>query len=173
MAKAKTKGPNRSELIRRYIAKHPEQGPKDIRAGMKSEGVNVSMSLVSAVKYKRATVGAKKRRAKAAANGESSKADQIRDTARALGSPVRPRDVIAKLHEKGIEASRAQVSSVLRKMGMRRRRRGKAPAGAAHTAARTEKWTIQDLVAAKKMAQELGGIEKAREALAALSRLAQ
>lgn len=40
-----------------------------------------------------------------------------------------------------------------------------------HRKAANDRWSIDELVAAKQMAEKLGGIEKAREALAALSRL--
>jgi arginine repressor len=51
-----------SESIRQFIAKHPSATVKEIEKGLKGEGVKVSHSLVSAVKYKKGRkVGKKKR----------------------------------------------------------------------------------------------------------------
>ena len=41
----------KSQFVRDFIAANPNAGPKDIRDGLKVQGVKVSASLVSAVKY--------------------------------------------------------------------------------------------------------------------------
>lgn len=51
-----------SESIRQYISKHPTAKVKDIEKGLKSEGIKVSLSLVSAVKYKKDRKPGKKMR---------------------------------------------------------------------------------------------------------------
>ncbi len=43
-----------SESIRHFIARNPAAGPKDIQAGLKAEGIQVSKHLISAVKYSKA-----------------------------------------------------------------------------------------------------------------------
>lgn len=56
-----------SESIRQFIAKHPGAMPKEIRQGLKQQGVKVSVGLISNVKYgggKKA--GTKKRRTRTA-----------------------------------------------------------------------------------------------------------
>src|SRR5579872_7113039 len=40
-----------SDSIRDYIARYPSAKPREIEAGLKSEGIKVSKSLVNAVKY--------------------------------------------------------------------------------------------------------------------------
>jgi len=40
-----------SQSVRDYIAANPKAGPKQIKEGLKDQGVKVSASLVSAVKY--------------------------------------------------------------------------------------------------------------------------
>jgi hypothetical protein len=40
-----------SELIRRFIAKHPRAMPKEIGLGLREEGIVVSSGLISNVKY--------------------------------------------------------------------------------------------------------------------------
>lgn len=102
----------------------------------------------------------------------SSKADQIRQAARLLPAPVRPRDVIAALAEQGVDVSRGQVSQVLLSIGMRRggRRRKKIAAGGS-VKAESPLLDLQALIAAKKLADQLGGINAAKQAVDALAKL--
>jgi hypothetical protein len=105
--------------------------------------------------------------------GEStSKAQAIRDTAKALPKPLRPRDVVSALAEKGITVSSAQVSTTLRAAGMKRRRRRKAK-GVAETAATKPNGalTAKDLFAVKEFAKQFGGVKRASEALDLLRQL--
>jgi len=51
-----------SESIRQFIAKHPSATVKEIEKGLKGEGIKVSFSLVSAVKYKKGRKAGKKKR---------------------------------------------------------------------------------------------------------------
>src|SRR5579863_427496 len=51
-----------SESIRQYIAKHPNAMPKEIRIGLKQQGVKVSAGLVSNVKYTSGRKLAKRKR---------------------------------------------------------------------------------------------------------------
>jgi arginine repressor len=90
-----------------------------------------------------------------------------------MGKRVLPREVSAALAARGIEVSRGQISQVLKSMGLRRRRRKRsAPVSSTPATARgTGGVSIDDLVAAKKLADQLGGIEKARAVLAGLARL--
>jgi hypothetical protein len=41
----------KTQAIREYVAANPDQGPKDIVAGLKAQGMTVKPGLVSAVKY--------------------------------------------------------------------------------------------------------------------------
>ena len=108
----------------------------------------------------------------------ASKADLIRQTAGALPKPVRPRDVLAALAEQGIDVSRAQISAVLAGMGMRprRRRRSKVAANGNATTARSTATaspglTLQSLLAAKRLADQLGSVDAAKQAVDALAKL--
>src|SRR5258707_4734869 len=51
VAAANEKPVSGSELIRRYIARHRGAMPKEIELGLKQQGVNVSLGLISNVKY--------------------------------------------------------------------------------------------------------------------------
>ena len=108
-----------------------------------------------------------------ASSGNGTKADAIRDVAKSLPQPVRPRDVRDVLAGQGIHTSSTVIGKVLTAMGMRRRRRRKAAAGTSAPAARstTASLSIDDLVAAKKLVAQVGSVEKVKAALAALARL--
>ena len=71
-----------------------------------------------------------------AATEKPNKSQMIRDTAKSLGKKVRPRDVVAKLKEQGVDVTPALVSTVLGKLGYRRKRRGKKASTASPAAAK-------------------------------------
>jgi hypothetical protein len=80
---------------------------------------------------------------------------------RQLGADARNRDVMAALAKQGVNVSSAQVST-LRKTASRR---------TGSTAAAAESVSLEHLLAAKKVADQLGGIEVARQALASFAKL--
>ena len=105
-----------------------------------------------------------------AAPAGGTKADAIREVAQGMPKPVRPRDVIAALAAKGVEVSYAQVGQVLKGMGMKRRgRRGGRKSVAVETVAST--LTLESLIAAKRLVDQLGGVEAAKTAVDALAKL--
>lgn len=157
---------SKSHAVRQYVKKHPRATATEIVAGVKRDaGVDVSQALASKIKYKERVGGANK----AASSNGSSKAESIRQAAASMAKPVRPRDVIAKLAEQGIEASSAQVSQVLQAMGMKRRKRRGRPAMVTATVAST--LTLESLLAAKKLVNQLGSVEAAKSAVDALSKI--
>jgi hypothetical protein len=97
---------NRSQAIRDYLAKTPKAGPSEIKESLAKNGIKVSDSLISAVKYK---------------NPKS--------------------------------------------------RRGKKRGRPARAASNGAAVAVDSLVAAKKMVDELGGIEAAEKAIGVLKRL--
>ena len=81
-----------------------------------------------------------------------------------------PKAVVAALRTKKIKVTEGLVSKVKgASAGKRKRRRKKKAATTQSTV--SDKISISTLVQAKKMADQLGGIEKARTALAALAKL--
>ena len=53
-----------SKLIRQYIANHPQEKPKQIELGLRQEGIEVSLGLISSVKYARIQKGGKRRKSR-------------------------------------------------------------------------------------------------------------
>ncbi len=81
-----------------------------------------------------------------------------------------PKAITAALKKKRIKVSESLVGAIkYKKKGKKKRRRKKAAAVAKPVA--SDKVSLSTLVRAKKMADELGGIEKAKAALAALAKI--
>jgi hypothetical protein len=119
-------------------------------------------------------------------SGGVNKSAEIRKVAAAMkskGVKPRPSVIVAELKAKGVAVAPAQVSTILKKMGFRplhkRKKRGAPAAGGASAkvakspskaAPKSSSISVDDLIAAKKMAGSLGGTEKALAALSALKR---
>jgi ribosomal protein L11 len=112
------------------------------------------------------------------------KSEEIRTLAKQMkekGEKPRPVVIVAVLKQRGVEVSSPQVSMVLKKMGFRPSRRKKALASSngsvAHVAranpvvSRESVVSVDDILAAKKVASLLGGTDRALAALAALKRI--
>lgn len=98
-----------------------------------------------------------------------SKSESIRQIGREIGPSVRPRDVISRLAKQGITVSSAQVSTVLAADAKNRRRQPGRRAAVAATVVST--LTLDSLLAAKKLVNQVGSVEAAKTAVDALARL--
>jgi transposase len=116
---------------------------------------------------------------KSAAKAEVNKSEEIRKLAKELqakGEKVRPVTIVEILKKRGIKIAPPQASMVLGKMGFKRKKRrksGVAAGTAVPVAKKTSKSTlsVEDLLRAKKMAEEFGGAEKLVNAISALVEL--
>jgi hypothetical protein len=109
----------------------------------------------------------------------TSKADLIRKVAgvlKAKGEVVRPKTIVEILKKEGVDVFPAQVSMTLKAAGYRplrkRRKRSEARsvAQAQSRGKKAEAVTVDDLIAVKKVVQELGGADRAMKAIEALKR---
>jgi uncharacterized protein YneF (UPF0154 family) len=158
--KSSTAVTNKSDAIRAVLAAHPKANLKEIKAKLAARGVKVSDALVNKIKYYRKSPGGKKAlRGRKNSRGVS-KADAIRDMFGTMGRTARPRDVIAALKARGVVVTSAQVSMLRRKLP-RSGSPGKSTAAV----------SLDQLLAAKHLAERLGGINNARQALDSLARL--
>ena len=190
MAKRKTsaEAPSKSDSVRGYLAEHPEAGIKAIVAGLAQQGITVSEAIASKIKYDKGRPKKRRKAARAAArhavagNGaELSKSDEIRNTFKEMGRRTRPRDIIAALAERGIRVSASEVVRVrsdLRKKAAKARHLAAAssetsPAAASSPARATSAngLSADDLIAAKRLADQLGGLERMKAVLAVLDQL--
>lgn len=147
-----------SEVLRSLIRKHPNTPPTTILKFAERKGLKPSLALVNKIKYGRGDAP------KASAPRSASKASAIREKIAALGPDARTKDVIAACAEDGITVSSAQVST-LKKKPLKRRSTDHANGnGNGHL-------NIEQLLAAKKFVNEIGGPEAARDAINCLSML--
>jgi arginine repressor len=113
---------------------------------------------------------------------ETTKSDAVRKLASAMkakGEKPRPSVIVTELKKQGVDVAAAQVSMVLKGMGFRplRKRKKAAAAGAGKAVAvkagpkKASVVSLEDLIAAKKVAGSLGGTDKAIAALQALKRV--
>ena len=81
----------------------------------------------------------------------------------------KPKAIAAALAEQGLDIKPGYVSTILtltrKKAGKAARRERKAGSGAGSAGA------VEKLIAAKKLVDQMGGIDKAQEALSALARI--
>jgi hypothetical protein len=108
---------------------------------------------------------------KAAAGPNKSKA--IREYKNSHAS-AGPKDISAALAEQGVDVTAGFVSTVLsnaKRRGKKGKRRGGRPAGTGAGAKPGRKDALSQLVLAKKMSDQFGGVEKARAALDALAQI--
>ena len=117
---------------------------------------------------------------KPAAKAEVNKSEEIRKLAKELqakGEPVRPVTIVEILKKRGIKIAPPQASMVLKGMGFKRRKRRKSAVAAGAVAPVAKKasskstLSVDDLIKAKKMAEEFGGAEKLVNAISALVEL--
>ncbi len=106
------------------------------------------------------------------------KSEEIRKAGaelKARGHKVSPKAIIEVLAKKGIKVSSPQCSMVLKKAGFKRRKRrtlgAVAKAAPAKTARKSNAVTVEDVIAAKKVAEQFGGADRLLAALNALERL--
>src|SRR5687768_13689926 len=106
-------------------------------------------------------------RPKKAPRGAKSQA--VRDYLKA-NKDAGPTAVVAALKEQGLSVSTAMVSGIKAKIGLSKRRRRRKVARAGASANGNGHLTVDDLLRAKKLVDEIGA-ERAKEAIEALAKL--
>jgi hypothetical protein len=167
-------GVNKSAAVREYFKEKPHASANEVAEALNAKGIKITPALVYNVRTndkKKAAGGngaAKRGRSnKAASHG--SKAEAIREAFSRLGNSARARDIIAELGKQGIEVTNAHVANVRARMASPARSAGARSARTGGTAG--EQVSLEQLIAAKNMAEKLGGIDSARRMLDALAKL--
>jgi arginine repressor len=169
-------GVSKAEQIRQTATAMGESARvRDVVAALKAQGVAVSSPQVSktlkAAGIKLQRRGRRRAGASAAADpAGATKAERIRQTAKTMKKPVRPRDILSELAKEGLTVSSAQVSAVLREAGYRRRRR-RGAADALSGRMTPNGLNLEALIAAKALIEKVGSVEVAEEALRAMKKL--
>lgn len=102
--------------------------------------------------------------------GETSKSDAIRAYLSAHKG-AKATDVVAALAEQGVQVSTPLIYAIKGK-GRSKRGTAKAKRGDSKTSSGFGTFSLETLLAAKKMVHALGGVQQAREALVVLEKLA-
>jgi hypothetical protein len=176
---------SKSEEIRAYMAENPDANPKEVVAGLKAKGVEVSEGLAKMVRYNRAKPAGKRGRKPkagrkpgrpAASGGHGSKSQAVRDYL-AAHPDAGPKTVVDALREQGVNISLALASAVKYSKAKRGGRRGRrrmvriSGGAAAAAPARTGGLTAADLFEVKRFVDQLGGMSKAKQAIETLEQL--
>lgn len=192
---------SKSQAIQKYLAANPGANSATVKADLAKGGLSVSEGLVNKVKYSKpagkktgarkataskataskATATASKasapkrkatRRGRPAAGGVNM-SDAIRDFMTANPSATRP-EIRDTLQAQGVPVSNSLVNAVfikVRKGGGKKAKRGPGrPQVAAPAAARGD-MSAAELINAKQLVDQIGGIAKVREALGLLEQL--
>ena len=143
---------NKTDAIKEALARTPDKPPKEISEALTAKGIDVSPQYVSTIKS-----NLKKAEAEA-------------------GNSQEPRAETAAPKLESVKAERTAKKAAPKKKVRRKKRVAKqvapqAAPQAAPKAARASSISYDQLQQAKALAQQLGGLEKAREALAALANL--
>jgi uncharacterized protein YneF (UPF0154 family) len=163
LAKKKTPAaaPRKSDVIREILKSQPKATVRDVRTALQERGVKASDALINKIKYGRKPT-AKRFRARGSNGSGGTKADAIRGVFGEMGAKARSRDVVAVLAARGIKVTSAQVSTLRKTVG-----------GSRAKIASTYSVSLDHLMAAKALAQRLGGIAVAQRALESLAKLTE
>jgi hypothetical protein len=167
---AKVEHGSRSQAIRDYFSSNPKAGPKEVVAALKAKGIEVKLGLVSNVKHH---MMSRKSRRRASAKRRS-KAPAITGT-QAIQAYLKkhpkagPAEIRSRLADQGITVSKSLASAV--KYRRRKRRAPSVRLSARRTAAGRSAMTVEQLLAVKRVADALGGLDRVRQALEALAQL--
>tara|TARA_R110002072_G_scaffold927_1_gene7374 strand:- start:23665 stop:24252 length:588 start_codon:yes stop_codon:yes gene_type:complete len=184
---------SKSQAIQNYLNANPGANSKDVKDALAKDGLSVSEGLVNKVKYSKPAgtkTGAGKatsskksapkrkatRRGRPAAGGVNM-SDAIRDFITANPSATRP-EIRDTLQAQGVPVSNSLVNAVfmrVKKGGGKSAKRGpgrpKAAVRAAAPASSGGNMSAVELINAKQLVDQLGGIDKVRDALALLEQL--
>ena len=185
---------SKSQAIQDYLKANPGANSKAVKDALAKGGLSVSEGLVNKVKYtkpaKKKTGGRKATTRKAAASkakatrrgrpaaGGINMSDAIRDYIAANPTASRP-EIRNALQAQGVAVSNSLVNAVFMKVkkgGGKSAKRGrpgrpKAAARAAAPASSGGNMSAAELINAKQLVDQLGGIGKVRDALALLEQL--
>ncbi len=159
------------------MAANKEANVQQIFDGLKSNGIKVSLGLVSKVKYgtKGKKVSARKSRRAMASKGQPtvSKSESIRQFI-AKHPSAKVKEIALGLKQQGVKASKGLISNVKYTSGKtvaKKKRRMRA--SVVHAAARrtSSELSVEQLLDVKKFADSIGGADMVRKALDTLEQL--
>ena len=190
MAKEEKSEKSKSDHVREFLAANPKMGGKAVQEALAAKGVDVSIPLVNKVKYSKpsdgaATAVAGRRGRPAGANGNMS--EDIRSYMESNPAATRPQ-IRDAMHASGHKVSTSLVNSVFLRVRAKAdkpataARRGRparsastvapeAPAAPAALTANVGELSVTELISAKRIVEQFGGLDRVRQALSLLEQL--
>lgn len=171
-ASGRQPGVNKRRLVLEALAEHPDASPKELSDKFATNGIEIVPSYISNIKTSL--------KHESGPNGEGSPGEARLNVSQAIrdyfsenprAKPKAAADALKQQH--GMDFNTTTISSVkhqMKKAGLLGKRRSQSGV-AARTGTDASGVGFDDLMAAKEMAQRLGGVEKARAAIDALSKL--
>lgn len=176
---------SKTQAVREYLTAEPDASTRAVIEALAADGLSVSEGLVNKVKYRKPSGGGKKtvrrttgskpkatRRGRPAAGGVNM-SDAIREFIRENPTATRP-EIRDTLQARGIPVSNSLVNAVY----IKEKRGGGATAGrgpgrpkAAAAASTGGSMSAAELINAKQLVDQLGGIDNVRDALSLLEQL--
>ncbi|MBW3599261.1 MAG: hypothetical protein KY475_18570 [Planctomycetes bacterium] len=161
-------GVNKTQLVADALSADPDASPKALSERFAAEGIEISPTHVSNIKSSLKRGDAPRTRRKRSGGVTKTQAIKEYFSANPKAMPKQAAEDLTRQH--GMEFSSNSVSTIkhqMKKKGELRRRRGR-PAAAANAASGAG---FSEMMAAKDLVQRLGGVEQAKQALDAYSKL--
>lgn len=176
MAKKTARG-QKSAAVREYLEQNPSASAGEVVAALSEKGIKVSQAMVYMIRSK-STGKASKKRNKAGSAGSNgsiehgAKSEAVRAALRELGPRTPAKEIIDHLAAKGVKVSLPLVNKVKSREKAGRRGGRKARTAVPVQAARGSRpIAYEHLLAAKELADQLGGTESLRRTLDILDKL--
>ena len=188
MAKEAKTEKSKSDHVREFLEANPNMGGKAVQQALHDQGIDVSVPLVNKLKYSKPaseggspteSTGSVRRGRPARANGNMSEdirsymeanpeatRPQIRDAMHALGQQVSTSLVNAVFLK--VRAATNKPAAVARRGRPANSARSVAPAAAVSNAGEL---SATELITAKKLVEQFGGLDRVRQALSLLEQL--
>lgn len=174
---------SKSTAVRDYLKKNPGTGAKAVQEALAGDGIDVSIALINKIKYEKPSSGqaTTARRGRPKASGELSASDHIRRYMDDHPDATRP-EIRDALNAQGINVTTSLVNAVyvkyLEKQGKKprtarggRRATSQRAVAPKSSPSRGGELSATELINAKGLVDQLGGIDKVRQALALLEQL--
>jgi len=152
----------KSQAVRDYLKEHKKAGPKEIVDALKAQGIEVTATLVSSIKYGRRGTGKGRRR-----SGKETASSHIRAYLEA-NPGAKPKEIKEALAKQGFKVATGLISNV--KYHFERKPSVKPGRGASRRVDGSLP-SVDQLLQVKDLANSLGGLDQLRRAAEALAKL--
>lgn len=153
----------KSRAVREYLKEHKKAGPKEIVDALKAQGIDVTATLVSSIKYGKRGPGRRGRRK----SGKGTASTHIR--AYLEQNPgAKPKEIKEALAKQGLKVATGLISNV--KYHFERKPSAKAGRGPSRRVDGALP-SVDQLLQVKDLANSLGGLDQLRRAAEALAQL--